>query len=82
MRVTQVLLATAILPSEAEWRKLRIERCLEEELEDNMQCTVLLFGQCRPPLRPGWLLLVASEGSVMAMSMGSLRSDDSPMGSS
>lgn len=41
-----------------------------------MQCTVLLFGQSRSPLRPGWLLLVASEGSVMAMSMGSLRSAD------
>jgi hypothetical protein len=42
MKAIQALLVTALLTSEAEWRKLQIERCLEEKLEDNVDCALCL----------------------------------------
>jgi len=40
VRKNQTLLVTTFLTSDSEWRKFRIDRCLEEELEDNLDYTL------------------------------------------
>ena len=74
------LLGLSLLTNEVKWRNMNIEVCLEEELDEKLDCVMFCSLEEGGPLWYGWYWLTVGMWLGKAMSMGSQGNGCWPLG--